>query len=65
VRPAGFEPATHSLEGCCSIHLSYGRLLYGNNLGYSAGGAKQLLTDSVTEGGESCLSGGLVEACGG
>ncbi len=25
VRPAGLEPATHSLEGCCSIHLSYGR----------------------------------------
>ena len=22
--PAGFEPATHSLEGCCSIQLSYG-----------------------------------------
>ena len=20
---AGFEPATHSLEGCCSIQLSY------------------------------------------
>ena len=20
--PAGFEPATHSLEGCCSIQLS-------------------------------------------
>ena len=25
VRPAGLEPATCSLEGCCSIHLSYGR----------------------------------------
>ena len=24
-RPAGLEPAAHSLEGCCSIHLSYGR----------------------------------------
>ena len=23
VVPAGFEPATHSLEGCCSIQLSY------------------------------------------
>jgi hypothetical protein len=23
VIPAGFEPATHSLEGCCSIQLSY------------------------------------------
>jgi hypothetical protein len=25
VRPGGLEPPTHSLEGCCSIHLSYGR----------------------------------------
>ena len=24
-RPAGFEPATSSLEGSCSIQLSYGR----------------------------------------
>ena len=22
--PAGIEPATNSLEGCCSIQLSYG-----------------------------------------
>ena len=27
VIPAGFEPTTHSLEGCCSIQLSYGTLL--------------------------------------
>ena len=24
-RPRGVEPLTHSLEGWCSIHLSYGR----------------------------------------
>ena len=23
---AGFEPTTHSLEGCCSIQLSYGTI---------------------------------------
>jgi hypothetical protein len=26
-RPAGFEPATPSLEGSCSIQLSYGRVV--------------------------------------
>ena len=25
VRQEGIEPPTHSLEGCCSIHLSYWR----------------------------------------
>ena len=25
--PRGFEPLTHSLEGCCSIQLSYGTLI--------------------------------------
>ena len=25
--PAGFEPATNSLEGYCSIQLSYGELI--------------------------------------
>ena len=28
VIPLGFEPKTHSLEGCCSIQLSYGTDLY-------------------------------------
>ena len=27
VRPKGFEPLAHCLEGSCSIHLSYGRIL--------------------------------------
>ena len=25
----GFEPKTHSLEGCCSIQLSYQTILFG------------------------------------
>jgi hypothetical protein len=25
MRQEGLEPPTHSLEGCCSIHLSYWR----------------------------------------
>ena len=29
VIPRGFEPRTHSLEGCCSIQLSYGTILWG------------------------------------
>ncbi len=27
VIPPGFEPGTHSLEGCCSIQLSYGTII--------------------------------------
>ena len=26
VIPLGLEPKTHSLEGCCSIQLSYGTM---------------------------------------
>ena len=29
VRPEGFEPPTHGLEGRCSIQLSYERIMYG------------------------------------
>ena len=29
VIPLGFEPKTHSLEGCCSIQLSYGTIRKG------------------------------------
>ena len=35
VVPAGFEPATHCLEGSCSIQLSYGTYISYNNLYYS------------------------------
>jgi hypothetical protein len=31
VRPSGLEPLTYSLEGCCSIRLSYGRSSMNNN----------------------------------
>jgi hypothetical protein len=33
MRPGGFEPPTHSLEGCCSIQLSYGRRACRSNRG--------------------------------
>ena len=32
VIPAGFEPTTHSLEGCCSIQLSYETIKSGAKL---------------------------------
>ena len=28
VIPRGFEPRTHSLEGCCSIQLSYETIIF-------------------------------------
>ena len=30
----GFEPMTHSLEGCCSIQLSYPTFLQGAKLAF-------------------------------
>ena len=32
VRPSGLEPLTYSLEGCCSIQLSYGRIPFFSKL---------------------------------
>ena len=28
----GFEPKTHSLEGCCSIQLSYQTIFFGSKI---------------------------------
>lgn len=39
VRPAGFEPATLSLEGFCSIQLSYERTEYKARYFQEAGAA--------------------------
>ena len=36
VIPAGFEPTTHSLEGCCSIQLRYGTILKHLHLCYTS-----------------------------
>ena len=36
VIPAGFQPTTHSLEGCCSIQLSYGTILKHLHLCYTS-----------------------------
>ena len=52
MRPAGLEPATHSLEGCCSIHLSYGRVLLDNNLDDSELPATRVVSGVVPEGCE-------------
>ena len=49
MRPAGLEPATHSLEGCCSIHLSYGRVRLFNNLEESARTATEFVTGFASE----------------
>ena len=40
VRPAGLEPATYGLEGCCSIQLSYGRMTEKNELGGTPEGSR-------------------------
>ena len=45
VIPAGFEPTTHSLEGCCSIQLSYGTILWPNITNY----AKRRLLHSAVQ----------------
>src|SRR6185312_2774371 len=39
-RPAGFEPATSSLEGSCSIQLSYGRVRERSNQKWPQAGQK-------------------------
>src|SRR5881296_911482 len=46
VRPGGFEPPTNSLEGCCSIHLSYGRVMARQQL--TVQGCAAALTNATT-----------------
>jgi hypothetical protein len=53
MRPAGLEPATHSLEGCCSIHLSYGRVPLFNNLEDSASTATRFLRSAMSARSDS------------
>ena len=43
VIPAGFEPTTHSLEGCCSIQLSYGTNTYVIVAAYILNGLKSVV----------------------
>ncbi len=40
VIPLGLEPKTHSLEGCCSIQLSYGTIIAINGILPDFAGAK-------------------------
>ena len=64
VIPSGFEPDTHSLEGCCSIQLSYGTkgdakiILFYKVL--SGTGAREELELLVEGGGEAV---GAVREC--
>src|SRR5687767_2463586 len=50
MRPGGFEPPTHSLEGCCSIHLSYGR-----SRTYNGSGRSSVNGSATAQAGEPLL----------
>lgn len=45
VRPGGFEPPAKSLEGSCSVHLSYGRVRHFRN-GVGSNGQEKSDSDS-------------------
>ncbi len=50
VRPSGLEPLTYSLEGCCSIRLSYGRISQQNvmNMFFRRGDSPPLADRTAT-----------------
>ena len=48
-RPAGFEPATHALEGRCSIQMSYGRIVWSTTLTELPYCAQQLNCGRITQ----------------
>ncbi len=53
VIPLGFEPKTHSLEGCCSIQLSYGTLFCarkGNKINEKPPISGQQSLEGITDG---------------
>lgn len=61
VRQRGFEPLTHSLEGCCSIQLSYGADSLPQKISISALGIKNGTKKHVASWLESIIISGLLK----
>jgi hypothetical protein len=55
-RQEGIEPPTHSLEGCCSIQLSYWRFIHNGSASYAAPWYRPVTTVGAPgfEPGTSC-----------